>query len=78
MVCIDMDLVVYWPVVKAQVRDLHYNCGNLYLDCIIRHMVTKWTDHPPGICGWGVRMALKGLGIRKFVSSGLASCMFTI
>ena len=23
-------------------------------------MVTKWTDHPPGICGWGVRMTLKG------------------
>ena len=24
-------------------------------------MLIKWTDHPPGICGWGVRMALKGI-----------------
>ena len=24
-------------------------------------MLTKWTDHLPGICGWGVRMALKGI-----------------
>ena len=64
--------------IKAQVRDLHYNSSNLYPNCIRRHMLTKWTDHPPGICGWGVRIALKGLGIRKCVSLGLASCMFTI
>ena len=64
--------------VKAQVRDLRYNSGNLYPNCIIRHMLRKWTDHPSGICGWGGRMTLKGLGIRKCVSSGLASCMFTI
>ena len=65
-------------IVNAQVRDLCYNSGNLYPNCIIRHMLTKWPDHPPGICRWGVRMVLKGLGIRKCVSSGLASCMFTI
>ena len=64
--------------VKPQVRDLHYNSGILYPNCIIRHMLTKWTDHPPFICGWGVRMALKGLGIRKCVFSGLASCMLNI
>ena len=52
--------------------------GNLYPNCIIRHMLTKWTDHSAGICRWGVRTALKGLGIRKCVSSGLASYMFTI
>ena len=55
--------------VKAQVRDLHYNSSNLCANCIIRHMLTKWTDHPPGIYGWGVRMALKRLGIRMCVSS---------
>ena len=64
--------------VKAQVRDLCYISGNLYSNCIIRHMRMKWTDHPPGICGWDVGMALKGLDIRKCMSSGLASCMFTI
>ena len=64
--------------VKAQVRDLCYNSGNLYPNCIIRHMLTKWTDHPPSICRWGVRMVLKGLGIRKCVFSELASCMFNI
>ena len=64
--------------VKAQVRDLRYNSGNISSNRIIRHMLTKWIDHPPGICGWGVRMALKGLDIRKCVSSGLASCMFNI
>ena len=21
----------------------------------------EWTDHPPGICGWGVTMTLKGI-----------------
>ena len=21
----------------------------------------KWTDHPPGICRWGVRIVLKGI-----------------
>ena len=52
--------------------------GNLYANCIIRHMLTKWTDQPPGICGWGFRMALTGLGIRKCVSWGVASSMFTI
>ena len=77
---LDEDLGVGFvePAVKAQVRDLRYNSGNLYPNCIIRHMLMKLTDHPPGICGWGVRMALKGLDIRKCVFSGLASCMFTI
>ena len=28
-------------------------------------MLTKWTDHRPGICGWAVRMALKGLGNKE-------------
>ena len=64
--------------VNAQVRDLRYYRGNLYPNCIIRHVLTKWTDHPPGICGWGVRIALKGLGIRKCESSGSASYMFTM
>ena len=64
--------------VKAQLRDLCYNSGNLYPNRIIGHMLTKWIDQPPGICGCGVRMALKGLAIRKSVSSGLASCMFNI
>ena len=64
--------------VKPQVRDLRYNSGNLYPNCIIRHMLMKWTDHPPGLCEWGIRMALKGLGIRKCVYLGLGSCMFTI
>ena len=64
--------------IKAQVRDLHCIGGNLDPNCIIRHMLTKWTDYQPGICGWGIRMALKVLGMRKYVSSGLASCMFTI
>ena len=63
--------------VKVQVRDLHYNSGNLYPQCIIRHMLTKWTDHPPGICGWCIRMALQGLGMRKCVCLALASSMFT-
>ena len=58
--------------VKAQVRDLRNNSGNLCPSYIIRHMLTKWTDHPPGICGWGVKMALKGLGIRKCVSSRIS------
>ena len=64
--------------VKAQVRYLCYNSSNLYPNCIIRHMLTKWTDHQPGICRQDVRTALKGLGIRNCVSLGLASCMFTI
>ena len=41
-------------------------------------MLTKWIDHPPGICEWDVRIALKGLGIRKCMSLGLASCMLNI
>ena len=28
-------------IVKAQVRDLRYNSGNLYPNCIIRHMLMK-------------------------------------
>ena len=64
--------------VKAQVRDLHYNSCNLYSNCIIVHMLTKWTDDSTGICEWGIRMMLKGLGIRKCVSSGLASCIVAI
>ena len=59
---------VYYSV-KAQVRDLRYNSSNLCSNYIIRHMLTKWTYNPTGICGWGIRMALKGLGIRKCVSS---------
>ena len=62
--------VIHNWFVKAQVRDLRYNSGNLYPNYIIRHMLTKWR--------WGVRMALKGLGIRSCVSSGLVSCIFTI
>ena len=38
-------------VVTAQVRDRRYHSSNLYPNCIIRHMLTKWTDYPPGICG---------------------------
>ena len=64
--------------IKAQVRDLCYNSGNLYPNCIIRHMLTKWTNNPSGICGWGVKIALKGLGIRKCVYSELRSIMYTI
>ena len=64
--------------VEAQVIDLHYNSSNLCSNCIIGHMLTKSTDHPSGICGWGVSMLLKGFGIRKCMSSGLASCMFPI
>ena len=45
--------------VKAQVRDLRYNSGNLYPNCIIRHMLTKWTNYPQGIYGWGVTIVLK-------------------
>ena len=67
-----------YEYVKAQVKDLCYNSGNLYPNCIITHMLTKWTDYLPGICRWGVRVALKGLGIKKYVFSGLAACMFTI
>ena len=63
-------------IVKAQVRDLHYNSSNLYPNCLIRHILTKWIDHRLSICRWGVRMALKGLGIRKCVCSELASCIF--
>ena len=40
---------------------------------MIRYMVTKWADHPPSSCGWGIRMALTGLGIRNSVASGLVS-----
>ena len=47
--------------VKLQVRDLHYNTGNLYPNCIISHVLMEWTDHPPGICGWGVRIGVKGI-----------------
>ena len=71
-------LITGYQIVKAQVRDQRYNSGNLYPNRIIRHVLTKWIDHPPGVCGWGARMALKGLGIRKCVSSGLAPCMFNI
>ena len=50
--------------VKAQVRDLRYNSGNLYPNCIIRHMLTKWTDHPPVTAdmqtGWEPLAALIG------------------
>ena len=42
--------------VKAQVKDLHYNSSNLYPNCIIRQMLMKWSDHPPGICRQGIRM----------------------
>ena len=63
---------------EAEVKDLRCNSSNLYANCIMRHVLTKWTDYPPGICGWGLRMAVKGLGIRKFVSSGVTTCMFTI
>ena len=41
-------------------------------------MLTKWTDHLPGICRWGIGTTFQGLGIRKCVYSELASCMFTI
>ena len=58
-----------FKAVKALVRKLHYNIGNLYLNCIITYVLTKWTDDPQGICRWGVRMALKELGRRKCVSS---------
>ena len=58
--------------VKAQVRDLRYDSGNFYPNQIIRHMLTKWTDHPLGMGEWGVRMALKGFGISKFVYLALA------
>ena len=64
--------------IKVQVRDLHYMSSNLYHNCIISYMVTKWTDHAPGICGWSISMASKGLGIRKCISLGLASCLFTM
>ena len=64
--------------VKAQERDLYYNKVNLYLNCIMRYILMKWTAHPPGICRWGVRMALKELGIRNWVSSGLPLYMLTI
>ena len=37
------------PPVKVQVRDLCYNSGNLDPNYIMRHMLTKWTDHPTGI-----------------------------
>ena len=36
--------------VKAHIRDLCYNRSNLYSNHIIRDMLIKWTDHPPGIC----------------------------
>ena len=68
----------YSEIVKAQVRDLRYNSGNLYSNCIIRHMLTKWTDNPVGICEWSIRMACKGLGTSKYVSLGLVTCMFTV
>ena len=64
--------------VKAQVRDLRYNSGNQYPNCIRRDMLTKRTVNPLDICGLGVRIVSKGLGIRKCVYSGLASCMFAI
>ena len=67
-----------YSTVKAQVKDLYYTRGNLYPNYIIRHMLTKYTDHPPPICRWGVRMSLKGLDIRKSVSLGLASCMIAV
>ena len=68
----------WYRYVKAQLRDLCYYCGNLYPNCIIRHMLIRWTDHALGICGWGVRMALKGLDIRMCMFSELASCIFTV
>ena len=51
--------------IKAQVSDLQYNSGNLYSNCIMRHIRTKWTNHPPGISRLGIKMVLKVLGIRK-------------
>ena len=51
--------------VKVQVRDLDYISGNLHPNCIMRHILIKWTDHALGIYKWGLRMVLKGLGIRK-------------
>ena len=35
--------------IKAQVKDLCYISSNQYLNCIIRDMLMKGTDHPPGI-----------------------------
>ena len=64
--------------VKGEVSDLCNNSGNLDPNWITRHVRRKWTSHPPGIRGWSVSMALKALGIRKCVSSGLASYMFAI
>ena len=52
---------VLFVIVKAQVRDLDYNSSNLYSNYIIRHVLTKWTEYSLGICGWGIRMVLKGL-----------------
>ena len=74
--CIVEVLAVF--CVKIQVRDLQYNSSHLYPNCIITHMLVKWTNHVPGIFRCGVRMALTGLAIRKYVSSGLASCLCTI
>ena len=82
LLSVDAATVVYrgerGSTCKAHVRDLHNNSRNLYSNYIRTHMLTKWADHVPGICGWGVRIGLKELGIRKCVSSGLGSCMFTI
>ena len=46
-------------MLKAQVRDLYYNSSNLYPNYIIRHILTMWTDHLPGMCRWSIRLALK-------------------
>ena len=64
--------------VMSQIKDLHYNSADLYHNCIIRHILTKWTYEAVGICRWHIIIILKRLGIRKYVSSGLASCIFTI
>ena len=44
--------------VKACIRDLHYNSSNLYPNWIIRHILTKCTNHLSGICKWVFRIAV--------------------
>ena len=36
-------------IANAYLRDLHYTSENLYPNCIIRHILRKWTDHSLGI-----------------------------
>ena len=43
--------------------------GNLHSSSIVRHMLTKWTDHPPGIADEASTVVgVNGSGIGKYVS----------